>query len=838
MEEEAAAAAAAEEARGVLYTATMSSSTSSYGSAMKLINNIFNSDFGFTLKREEEEQPLQSDCAGEGASGRDYALVSAEMWLQALKWHSDSNVASRDVPSFSAAADDMSDVYPLQLRLSVVRETKSLAIKISKKDNTVELYKRAYRIFNVENELLRIWDFSGQTTLFFMNDRNKYPQDCHRQSDQEILLELQVYGLSDTMKCRETKKDEMALQQSRIAVSPYGGLHTGNGNTDSNFLTKYTTLGNNAAGTGALGLTGLQNLGNTCFMNSAIQCLAHTPKLVDYFLGDYSKEINQDNPLSMDGELALAFGDLLRKLWAPGAAPVAPRLFKSKLSHFAPQFSGFNQHDSQELLAFLLDGLHEDLNRVKCKPYVEAKDADGRPDEEVADEYWRNHLARNDSIVVDICHGQYRSTLVCPVCSKVSVTFDPLVYLSLPLPSTTMRTMTVTVLSSDGSSKPLPFTVTVPKHGKCKDLIQALSNACSLKTDETLLVAEIYSNHVIRYLEDTDDSLSLIRDDDRLVAYRLLKDNEKHPLLVFTHERLEEQYIHMKATSCWKAFGIPLVARLCDVVNGSDIQNLFLTLFKPFQRYAAVASDDSDDIEGSGNSEVEMEEDLLEDPHEEVELEFFLADEKGVKINESKIEMNEPVSLSRRLNVLVRWVDKKIEQCDPCFLSPLPEILRSGFLSKRPPDSVSLYSCLEAFLKEEPLGPEDMWYCPGCKKPRQAKKKLDLWRLPEILIIHLKRFSYSRFIKNKLETFVDFPVHDLDLSNYIAYKNSKPSHRYMLYAVSNHYGTMGGGHYTAFVYHGGNQWFEFDDSRVDPISAGEVKTTAAYVLFYRRTTNE
>ena len=57
----------------------------------------------------------------------------------------------------------------------------------------------------------------------------------------------------------------------------------------------------------------------------------------------------------------------------------------------------------QELLAFLLDGLHEDLNRVKCKPYTEVKDADDRPDEEVADEYWHNHLARNDSVIVDVC---------------------------------------------------------------------------------------------------------------------------------------------------------------------------------------------------------------------------------------------------------------------------------------------------------------------------------------------------------------------------------------------------------------------------------------------------
>ena len=50
----------------------------------------------------------------------------------------------------------------------------------------------------------------------------------------------------------------------------------------------------------------------------------------------------------------------------------------------------------------MLDGLHVDLNRVKRKPYDAVKDADVRPDGEVAEEYWRNHLAHTDSIVVDV----------------------------------------------------------------------------------------------------------------------------------------------------------------------------------------------------------------------------------------------------------------------------------------------------------------------------------------------------------------------------------------------------------------------------------------------------
>jgi hypothetical protein len=204
---------------------------------------------------------------------------------------------------------------------------------------------------------------------------------------------------------------------------------------------------------------------------------------------------------------------------------------------------------------------------------------------------WLAHFIGNNIVgIVSIIflffwfQGQYKSTLVCPVCKKVSVTFDPFMYLSLPLPSTTMRTMTLTVLNTSGNTKPSPYTITVPKYGKRDDLLQALGIACSLGADETLLVAEvyfsvlifrketlacadvrlvttvyvgdyilylfifisnvyssvqIYNNQIIRYLEEPADSLSLIRDDDRLVAYRLAKDTEKVPLVVFMHQRME-----------------------------------------------------------------------------------------------------------------------------------------------------------------------------------------------------------------------------------------------------------------------------------------------------------
>ena len=126
----------------------------------------------------------------------------------------------------------------------------------------------------------------------------------------------------------------------------------------------------------------------------------------------------------MQGAIAEAFGALLQRMWSSTspASSFSPHEFKTQLQRFAPQFSGYQQHDSQELVAFLLDGLHEDLNRVLKKPYIEKPDWEGGQDLELvklANESWEGYKRRNDSVIVDLFQGQYQSTLICPKCQKV-----------------------------------------------------------------------------------------------------------------------------------------------------------------------------------------------------------------------------------------------------------------------------------------------------------------------------------------------------------------------------------------------------------------------------------
>lgn len=95
---------------------------------------------------------------------------------------------------------------------------------------------------------------------------------------------------------------------------------------------------------------------------------------------------------------------------------------------------------------------------------------------------------------------------------------------------------------------------------------------------------------------------------------------------------------------------------------------------------------------------------------------------------------------------------------------------------------MTLEQCVQEFTKEEILDGEDKWKCPRCKANQTAKKKIDIWKLPPILIVHLKRFEFTKSRAGKIKDLVEFPLTNLDIKPYVS-RMQKDHPSYDLFAV-------------------------------------------------------
>jgi ubiquitin carboxyl-terminal hydrolase 4/11/15 len=160
--------------------------------------------------------------------------------------------------------------------------------------------------------------------------------------------------------------------------------------------------------------------------------------------------------------------------------------------------------------------------------------------------------------------------------------------------------------------------------------------------------------------------------------------------------------------------------------------------------------------------------------------------------------------------------------------------------------AISIEDCLERFRIEELLKDDNKYYCRSCKEHQETFKKMDIYRLPKILVVQLKRFSkgggsskyggIGRMMtgSSKNSDLIDFPIEGLDMGKYLIEKEAGKEYLYDLYAVSNHMGSLYGGHYTAHCKNSiTNKWYYFNDSSVGGTSRESIVCSSAYVLFYR-----
>ncbi|CAI8056970.1 Ubiquitin carboxyl-terminal hydrolase 4 [Geodia barretti] len=458
----------------------------------------------------------------------DYSLVPESAWNKLVVWYGVSDTSrpvARTVVEYGLYMKHCKvEVYLLNFKLSLHPKLSETVTKsFSRADTVAELEKELRHTFNVEEKTVcRVWHRYMSHTYELLSDSNQTLQDAGLYNMQTIVLECQKEDGSWPRATTQASYQATHSTRSQDSI-------TGSTSSSAQSTSSYRSGGGGSYWSGSYsqqpthpGLCGLSNLGNTCFMNSALQCLSNTEPLTEYFTGGaYKKHINKKNPLGMQGQVAETYGTLLDDMWSGNSCSTcSPRQFKTVVGRFAPQFSGYQQQDSHELLAFLLDGLHEDLNLVLKKPYVDMSvKTEGREEKDIAEESWYKYLQRNQSVVVKVFQGQLKSTLVCPQCSMLSKTFDPFMYLSLPLPVKKTRKMEVIVVYADPNKPMVKYSLIVPKRGTISHLKTEVSEQTEIP-DDMMVVVDVYNSRFHR-VYDNKENISHILDRDDIYVYEL-----------------------------------------------------------------------------------------------------------------------------------------------------------------------------------------------------------------------------------------------------------------------------------------------------------------------------
>lgn len=636
-----------------------------------------------------------------------------------------------------------------------------------------------------------------------------------------------------------------------------------------------------------LGLVGLSNIGNTCYMNSALQALLHnavlkkmmgSPKILE--------EVNVNNPLGTKGALLKETQELFTLFWKTKGNSVSPSAFKAVVAEHLPTFSGYAQHDSQEFLSQFLDSIHEDTNRIMRKPYTSPFEGkEGDDDEELARRCWVNFLRRNYSKITENFYGQLRSLVKCTKCHNASLTFDPFQLLSLSVPATLVENFQVFAVFDEQRQSAKRFSFTASSNQNFADISVGAVLQCfarSLKAPvERLRWALVGFGHYGEVLNDdspvskiyqaaltnesTGRNLSFVFELNKKDMESLKKPDPVLVMFRTTYEKPQpsiESYTYSK-----KDTSDPIFTKMFYLTRQSTINDLHIAVLMKLVWVTGIP--ELNVMKNETNFEFEFFEKLWKHISLNQKWRFF-----KIKLNKQELT---PDTYSHRLDELIPKGEERlnihvlVRQEGLDFSVDLKKFTKFSIehefptnfakASKSDHDDLTLEDLLRNFSKTETLDSDNKINCSVCKQQEIATKKMEIYKSPEYLTIHFKRqksngssplikFSTDRldmspFVMSKTRT-QDYKVSpeefyvEQDIEYYknknvpLLFENTTtPGLMYKLTGVINHSGSQSFGHYTGY-YLVNDKWYDFNDSRVDPVLKKEIVSSHAYVLFYEK----
>ena len=690
------------------------------------------------------------------------------------------------------------------------------------------------------------------------------------------------------------------------------------------------------------GLCGSQNMGNTCYMNSSIACLSNCLELTYYFLSEeFRKNINKKNKDGLGGELAENWYKLLKEYWTTSANIGNPYSIKELISKKNKKFAGDEQQDSNEFMTVFLELLGEDLNAATTKLYRElGEQKDNEDDIDCAKRFWELHLERNNSIITDLFHGLFKSTIICPCCKWKNITYDPFNTLALTIP-----TIDNIKMMRNNKNK-IRFQNLINNNGKVrkkrKKKIQhfslyyvpqfSISQTKKFEIDifsgQTLIeiAKEIQKrqkevkiffpllftviankefqgyinpdtpkpneNYIFSYQYESRDNVKYT-----IPIYLSIDDKKSsYPRFLFFHLKTTfyefEKKIYILAR---KYFNSPFSSNNEDKKNNMDIElekyiggqsNNFTKILQLLEEEYDYINNNENDIEkikyffnnfpykiilqrnfkenSENNAKNNLENNSFLISNGIKRNEIFLND-FNIKDYQSYVDTLLNVIEDNHLYLMIKFNSKspfliKDIRFDMCSVTACEEIENineninndiemkieypnnNNYDENNTEDNEEKYSgfnitldhCLQYFTEEESLEEGNEWQCQRCNKKVKASKKIEIFYLPRIMCICLTRFNRKGKKYTKNDELVEFPLENLDMGKYICGPD-KDFSKYDLFAISQHFGGMGSGHYTAVCKNVDGFWYNYDDVNIRRINnLNKICTNAAYVLFFRR----